>query len=59
MINDINNINKIYISNPLLKNISSYKLEDLIVFAEKQSIDLSGIKKQKKTIYQKIFNTIN
>ena len=59
IINDIKNVKNIYISNPLLKSMTAYKLPDLIAKAEELKIDISGVKKQKKAIYDKLYLSLN
>jgi hypothetical protein len=59
IINDIKNVKNIYISNPLLKSMTSYKLPDLIDKATELKINISGIKQTKKSIYDKLYETLN
>jgi hypothetical protein len=59
IINDIKNVKNIYISNPLLKSMTAYKLPDLITKASELKVDISGVKKQKKAIYDKIYDFLN
>ena len=59
IINDIKNVKNIYISNPLLKSMTAYKLPDLIAKAGELKIDISGVKKQKKAIYDKLYMSMN
>ena len=59
IINDIKNVKNIYISNPLLKSMTSYKLPDLIDKATELKINITGVKQTKKSIYDKLYETLN
>lgn len=59
IINDIKNVKNIYISNPLLKSMTSYKLPDLIDKATELKINITGVKKTKKSIYDKLYESLN
>ena len=59
VVNDIKNVKNIYISNPDLKSISSYKLSELIEKAMILKIDISNVDKKKKDIYNKLYVSLN
>ena len=59
VIQDLKNPKCIYISNPDLKNISTYKLDELVKLAAELNVNIGDIKKTKKGIYEKIYDTIN
>ena len=59
IIQDLKNPKSIYIPNPLLKNISTYKLDDLVKLAGELNVNITGIKKTKKGIYETIYDNLN
>jgi len=56
---DLKNVTTIYIPNPLLKSITSYKLPELIAKATELNINITNIKQTKASIYKYIFNKLN
>ena len=57
--NDVKNVKTLYIANPLLKSITSYKLPELIALASELNIDINDIKKVKKDIYNHMYKELN